>query len=186
VSGQSQKPLDAGWLADELGRLARIAAGILDGDEVRDIITPRAMHHIANPTPGYRFLSADYYDVEHEPFGRCKKLLMRIERLIERPGEGPNEAVVNGSLWVPVPGTDCVTVALHNGPHHRYYRFGMARLDTPAEMQRVFETGEVVVAPPHPAGTHVTVLAPVRDSLGDVAAVCELTAPLDPTGPAWE
>jgi len=161
----------------ELLRLAEIAATLLDGEDVRQIITPNAMAHIAKPDTQHRFLSADHYDVAHEPFLRVKKLLMRIERLAD--------VLVNGAVWVRVPGTDNVTVAVHNGPHHRYYQFGTQQMAAPPEMRNVFETGEVVPAPHGPDDTHVTVLAPVRDSLCDVVAVVELTAPLDPDAPAW-
>jgi hypothetical protein len=78
-----------------------------------------------------------------------------------------------------------VTVALQNGPHHRYYRFGSLQQEAPPEMGRAFETGEAVAAPLADGDTHATVLAPVRDSLQDVVAVVELTAPLDPDAPAW-
>jgi len=161
----------------ELHRLAEIAAGILDGDEVRGIITEKAMHHIVTPDPEFRFLSADYYDVNQEAFLRTKKMLMRIERL--------GQVEVSGSIWVAVPGGDFVTLAVQNGVHHRYYEFGRAEMATPPAMRQVYETGAIVEAPSSPDDQHITVLAPVRDSLGDVAAVVELTAPLDPEGPSW-
>jgi hypothetical protein len=169
--------LDAQMVRAELIRLAEIAAGLLDGDEIAHIIEPRAMHHIAHPDTKYRFLSADYYDVDHERFLRTKKLLLRIERLARVP--------VDGSIWVPVPDREAVTLAVQNGTHHRYYEFGSAQMATPAEMREVFQTGRLVDAPSRPGDPLVTVLAPVRDSLGDVVAVVELTASLDPHGPAW-
>jgi hypothetical protein len=169
--------LDPNEVRDELLRLARVASGLLDGDEVRAILTDRAAAHLVTPDPEYRFLTLDHYDVRHGPFLRTKKLLMRIERL------APVD--VNGAIWVPAPDADHVTVALHNGPHHRFYRFGMTRLPTPPALRRVFETGEPAALPPEPGGHHVTALAPVRNSLRDVAAVVELTAPTDLDAPAW-
>ncbi len=177
---RTQGPLDQQWLEAELRRLAEIAAGILDGEEVARIICDEAMQFIANPVPQHRFLAGDHYDVDAGLFLRNQKLLMRIERLAAPP------AVVNGALWVPVPGRGCVTVALHHGPHHRYYQFAMEQMPTPPEMAEVFATGRLVTAPPDPAGKLMAVLAPVRDSLGGVVAVCELTAPIDPAAPAWE
>ena len=163
----------------ELRRLAEIAAGILDGEEVKRIITDKAMHYIAQPDPQHRFLSGDYFDVDHERFLRTKKLLLRIARL--------GRLEVSSSVWVPVPGSDLVTVAVHNGVHHRYYTFGQEGLPAPAEMKHVLRTGricDVEAGEGRPA--LLTVLAPVRDSLGDVVAVAELTAPsgADPP-PAW-
>jgi len=161
----------------ELTRLADIAAGILDGEEVKAIVNPRALAHIARPDPEHPFLAGDYFDVDHAMFLRTKKMLLRIARLSDRP--------VSGSAWVPVPESEQVTVAVHNGAHHRYYRFGQAGLDTPAEMKEVFRSGQVQAAPPDAAGRLATALAPIRDSLGDVVAVAEFTAPLAAAPPAW-
>jgi len=157
---------------NELTRLAEIAAGILDGEEVKRIITETAMHYIANPDPGRRFLSGDYYDVDHELFLRTKKLLLRLERLARG-------VEVDASIWVLVPGQDTVTTAVHNGVNHRYYTFGQETLPTPPEMQEVFATGEICQLPPDANGgnrRHATALAPVRDSLGQVVAVAEFTS----------
>ncbi len=167
----------ADGLLAELTRLAEIAAGILDGEEVKRIITERAMRYVANPNPDHKYLGGDYFDVDHELFGRTKRLLIRIARL--------SGAQVSASAWVPVPGQDKVTVAVHNGVRHRYYDFGQEAADTPLEMQEVLGTGEIVTVAPEPDRALATVLAPVRDSLGEVVAVIELTAPLEGQAPAW-
>ncbi|KKL80288.1 hypothetical protein LCGC14_2006260 [marine sediment metagenome] len=161
----------------ELTRVGQIAAGILDGEEIKTIISDRAMHHLANPHPDHQYMAGDYFDVDHETFLRTKKLLTRLERLGKVP--------MDGSVWVRVPETDCVTVALHNGANHRYYDFGQLNLPTPPEMQAVFDSGEVTVAPQVEGDRTATVLAPIRDSLGDVVAIVELTAPLQSPPPAW-
>jgi hypothetical protein len=157
--------------------VAEIAAGILDGEEVKRIVSEQAMHYIANPDPNFIYLSGDYFDVDQELFLRNKKLLLRLERL--------GKVTMNGALWVPVPGQEAVTLALHNGPYHRYYNFGMERLASPPEMKEVLEAGKVVSVSPSGDKNLATVLAPVRDSLGDVVGVVELTAPLDAPPPAW-
>lgn len=164
-------------VVSELSRLGEIAAGILDGEEVLRIITDGAMHHIAHPHPEHRFLSGDHYDVDHGLFLRAKKLLLRIARL------SPLE--VSASLWVPVPGGDAVTVAVHNGTSHRYYTFGQVKLPTPPEMREVFATGQLRPVGPAEGESLATVLAPVRDSLGDVVAIAELTAATGGASPAW-
>jgi len=161
----------------ELERIAEIAAAILDGDEIGAIITEKAMHYISDPDPQFRFLSGDYFDVDHEAFLRARKLLMRLERL--------GKVRISSSLWLPVPDAAAVTVAVQTGPHHRYYRFGQDKADTPPEMRKVFEAGQVRRAPADDGDRLATVLAPVRDSLGDVAAIVELTAPLTGPPPAW-
>jgi hypothetical protein len=162
-------------IQDELIRLAEITAAIIDGEDVKGIVTADAMHHIRHPDAKHRFLSMDHYDVEHGPFLRVKKLLMRIERLGAVP--------VNAAVWLPVPETDQVTCVLLNGPCHRYYTFGQQQMPAPDEMRRVFETGEIAAAPGD--AKWATALAPVRDSLYDVVAVVELTSPLDPEAPAF-
>jgi ribosomal protein L11 methylase PrmA len=170
---------DADAVLAELSRLAQIAAALLDGEEIRRIITETAMHYLANPDPEHRFLSGDYFDVDAELFLRTKKLLLRIARL--------GRVEVSASVWAPVPDTDAVTAALHNGVHHRYYAFGQGSLPTPQEMRDVLQGGQLRRLAPdekHPA--LATVLAPVRDSLGDVVAVVELTAPASAGAPpAW-
>jgi hypothetical protein len=168
-------------LVDALSEVARVASVMVDGDEARRILTERAMHHIAHPDPEYRFLSADYYDVEHEAFLRMKKCLLRLERL--------DRVRCCTALWIPVAAQERqVTLAVQNGSVHRYYRFGQLKMDTPDEMARCFTRKAAVVAPlDHPSQT-ITVLAPVFDSLGDVSGVLELSAPhpdADSLAPAW-
>jgi len=167
----------------ELTRLAEIAAGILDGEEIKRIIDEQAMHYIANPDPEHRFLSGDYFDVDQELFLRTKKLLRRLERL--------GRVQVNSSVWVPVPGQGGVTVAVQNGVNHRYYRFGLELLPTPPAMREVFATGEIRQVAPSDEdrdkspGHLATALAPIRDSLGDVVAVAEFTALVGGRPSSW-
>jgi len=172
-------------IIEALSEVARVASLMVDGDAARRILTARAMHHIAHPDPDYRFLSADYYDVDHGVFDFMKKTLLRLERLADAL-YGPRCCT---ALWIPVEGrTETVTLAVQNGPIHRYYRFGQARLDTPEEMARCFERKTIVVAPLEHPGETVTVLAPVLDSLGDVAGIVELSAlhaDAQTLAPAW-
>lgn len=169
--------LEVETVRGELMRVAEIASGLLDGEDVKQIITEQAIGHVSRPDPEFRFLSADYYDVNHGPFLRVKKLLMRIERLAGVP--------VNGAVWVRVPESDDVTVALHNGPHHRFYRFGTLQMAMPEALREVFANAKRVWLPADRDGHLVTVLAPIRDSLQDVVGVVELTAPTDLDAPAW-
>ncbi len=171
----SQPKPDANAIRSELTRLAEIAAGMLDGEVVKAVITEQAMHYVANPDPAHRFLAGDYYDVDHAAFLAVKKFLIRLERL--------GKVRLNASVWVAVPGREQVTVAVQNGAHHRYYQFGQGAMDTPAEMKQLFQSGQITAAPEHER--LVTVLAPVRDSHDAIVAAVELTAPLDVQGPAW-
>ncbi len=149
--------------------VARVASVMIDGDEASRIITDRAIHYIANPDPEHRFLSGDYYDVDHATFLRMKKTLLRLERLLDFPS--------STALWLKIEGLDgYVTLAVQNGSMHRYYRFGEEKIEIPPEMAACIETGQTTPAPlEHPSHT-LTVLAPVFDSLGDVVGVVELCA----------
>ena len=112
---------------------------------------------------------------------RMKKMLLRLERLLG--------FACGTALWIPVAGREaCVTLAVQNGTIHRYYRFGALCIETPPDMGDCMRTGQPVVAPPDDVSRVWTVLAPVFDSLGDVAAVATFSA-LDPSAdalaPAW-
>lgn len=162
----------------ELTRLAEIAAAILDGEEVKRIITDQAMHYVANPHPDHPFLAGDHYDVDAELFLRMKKLLLRIVTL--------SELDIGATVLVPVGDTNWVTVALHNGTCFRYYMvFGQLKLETPGEIAEVLRTGRVVSVPPDDATPLATALGPIRDSLGDVVGVVELTSAVDGRRRAW-
>ena len=152
-----------------LRETARVAAAMIDGDEARRIITERALHYIANPDPKFGFLSGDYYDVEHAPFLRIKKSLLRLERLLSFP--------CNTSLWLLLDKPpEHATVAVQNGSLHRYWKWAEEKRPLEPEMAECVRSGEVVVAPTdHPSRT-LTVLAPVRDSLDDVVGFVELTS----------
>jgi len=160
----------------ELERIATIATGIVDGEDALAIVTDLAMHHIVHPTEEFRFMTADYYDVDHAAFLRMKKLLMRVERLAS--------VSVCSALWLPVPESDDVTVIVQNGPTHRWYVFGEIKQPCPPEMKQVLDTGELVTLPAGEGDKCATVLTPIRDSLGDTVAVLELSSPLN-RPPAW-
>ena len=154
---------------DELGDVARVAEIMIDGELARRIITDRAAHYIANPNPQHRFLAGDYYDVDHASFLLMKKTLLRLERLASVP--------CNATLWVRVKGSDhLITAAVQNGQLHRYWRFGEDGRRPEGERAECLSTGKVTPAPIAGSEDYLTVLAPVRDSLGDVVGCVELTA----------
>ena len=136
---------------------------------------------MANPDPQFRFLSSDYYDVDHTTFLRMKKTLLRLERLL------PFEC--NTTLWVKVRGLeDHVTVAVQNGSLHRYWQWAEEKRPLEGEMAECITSGEAVEAPTDHSSHTLTVLAPVRNSLDDVVGLVEFTA-IDPASkalsPAW-
>jgi hypothetical protein len=158
---------------------ARVAAVMVDGDLAGRIVSARSWHYIRNPNPKYRFMTGDYFDVDHASFLLMKKTLLRLGRL--------TGFTCGTSLWLPVPGVKGqVTCAVQNGKLHRYYRFGASSQPAAPEMLRCLRTGKVLLAPPH--RDFVTALAPVRDSLGDVVGVVELCSPSPKSkalAPAW-
>lgn len=153
---------------ESLGRVAKIAAVIVDGDEASRIIKEDAMFFLVQEQPSYRFLALDHYNVDIETFDRMKKLLLRIQRL--------EDTEFCCSLWVPVPGTDFVTLAVQNGNMNRYYDFGQRLLATPEPMKRCMQRNELVFLDSDNATRVATVLVPILNSLEEVSAVLELSS----------
>jgi hypothetical protein len=86
-----------------------------------------------------------------------------------------------------VPGEeDHVTLVVQNGSLHRYYQWAERTHEMPAEMKECVSGGEVTAAPEDE--DRITMLAPVRDSLGDVVGLVEFTSPNPKSkamAPAW-
>lgn len=162
----------------ELVRLAEIASVLLDGEEVARIITDDAMHYVVHPRPEHPFLAGDHYDVDHDLFLRTKKLLLRIARL--------SKLDVGMTVLVPVPEISSLTVALHNGTHFRYYReFGQLSLPATPQLSEVLDSGQIVSIGPDDSLPLATAIGPIRDSLGDVVGVIEMTATVGDEQVAW-
>lgn len=207
----SDSQAEAQRILDALLELARVASVMVDGEQAKRIITDRAHYYLANPDTTYRFLSSDYYDVDAETFLRMKKMLLRLSMLVDFPCDaslwvrvkgrhglfrqaGPARAsgvVAKARSKVEAGGAcleDHVTVAVQNGNMKRYWEWAEQMRPLEPEMAECMEAGKATVAPPDKARGLVTVLAPVRDSLGEVVGFVELTAK-DPTstqsGPDW-
>jgi hypothetical protein len=92
-------------------------------------------------------------------------------------------------LWVRVKGAPgLITVVVQNGQLHRYWRFGEAGRKPEGEIARCLATGRITLAPVRGSPDFLTVLAPARDSLGDVVGCVELTAAHPASkrlAPAW-
>ncbi len=160
---------------------ARVATVMLDGEEAKQIVVERAFQHMAAPNPQFPHMAGDYFDVEAVPFLSMKKALLRLARLLDFP--------VGTTLWLPVKGReDHVTAALHNGNLHRYWTFGQLLRKAEGALADCLATGRVTTEAPEEQDHLLTVLAPVRDSLGDVAGVVEITArhpAAKSPAPAW-
>jgi len=161
--------------------VARVAATMVDGEEAKRIVVDRAFQHMANPNTQHRFMAGDYFDVDAATFLRMKKTLQRLALLLDFP--------CGTSLWVPVKGQpDHVTVAVHNGTLHRYWTFGQLKCKADGDLAECLRAGKIAAVPLKDDDKWLTVLAPVRDSLGDVAGVVEITT-MNPAcrelAPAW-
>jgi hypothetical protein len=154
---------------------------LFEGEQAVRVFTPLAALSIAHPHPQHMLITGDYYDVDHAVFLSMKKTLLRLERLVDFP--------CNTTLWMRVAGApEKITAAVHNGRLHRYYRFGENGRIAEGELAECLATGRAVTAPLSGSDKYVTVLAPVRDSLGGVVGCVEFTA-AKPTSarlpPAW-
>lgn len=172
--------LNAAAITRSLRELGRVAEAMVDGELAVRIVSDRSAHYIAHPHPKYRFMTGDYYDVDHASFLLMKKTLLRLEKLAPVP--------CNSALWVRVKGAkDVITPVVQNGRLHRYYSFGESGRKLEGDLARCMKSGQLFVAPA--AGSdYLTVLAPVRDSLGDVVGCVELTAANPKSrrlAPAW-
>ena len=83
---------------------------------------------------------------------------------------------------------DQMALVLHSGTVSRWYEFGKATVLLAPEMARSLKSGRVLVLKPTRKKDVVTVIAPIRDSLGTVVGLVEFSA-LSPASqalvPAW-
>lgn len=165
--GQTTKPAKPDKLVARLDELAAIGSVMVDGDECLQIVTDRAAELMFRVDPRDRWAGSDNYDVNFEPFIRTKKLLIRLGRLADFP--------VDCNLWMICkkrPKMVHMVIRQLNG-WSQWYRFGQLAIDPPAEMKRVLSTGQRVTVEGK-LGDRVSVLSPVRNSLGDVVGLLEI------------
>lgn len=152
----------------DLDEVARTASIMVDGDVCQQIMTPRALSFMFAVDPKDPWAASDNFDVNDEPYIQIKKTLIRLSRLLAYPCD------VN--LWMPFadrPGK--IQVLIRNvNEWSQFWTWGTLVQDLPVEMKRVLETGrrETVMQKPG----LISVLAPVRNSLGDTVALVEVVA----------
>lgn len=155
----------ASLLDQKLDEVARIASIMVDGEECKRIQKKEVIHEMFHPDPRDKWSAADNYAVNHEPYIRVKKTLIRLSQLTELPCD------VN--LWMPLPQDNKVHIVIRNSKEmSQFWPWGALMQDMPAPMKKVLETGERVRVSQRPG--MVSVLAPVRDSLGDIVAFVEV------------
>lgn len=158
--------------AEELDSVARVATVMVDGDVCQRIVTRRAMAVMLDPKPRDKWLASDDYDVNQDAFIQTKKTLARLAKLVAFPAD------VN--LWMPLPGKPGrIHIAVRGvNETSQFWPWGALTQDTPAPMQKVLDSGERVTAREKPG--IISVLAPVRNSLGDIIGLVEVVARTKP------
>ncbi len=105
--------------------------------------------------------------MNNEAFIQTKKTLIRLAMLAPYP--------VNVNLWMPVPTTHDIQLVIENKYNlGQYWTLGDLRQAMPPEMQEVLKTGKQAVYQETPG--MVSVLAPVRNSLGEIVGLVEVVS----------
>lgn len=159
-------PLAAQQVERQLDEVARIASVMVDGDLAKRIMTPRAAEWLLKKHPKDPWFGADNFDVEHEPYIRTKKTLIRLARLAPFPCD------VN--LWMPVPADPPrIQVLIRNvNEMSQFWQWGEMHQPLEPEMRKALASGERVLVKRRPGW--ISVLAPVRDSMDDIVGLVEV------------
>lgn len=157
-----------------LDEVARIATVMVDGDVCRQIMTERALGFMFAVSAKDPWAASDNFDVNDVPYIQTKKTLIRLSRLLPYPCD------VN--LWMPFVGRpDKIQILIRNvNEWSQFWTWGMLVQDMPPEMKRVLETGRRETVSKKPG--LISVLAPVRNSLGDTVALVEVVS-IEPGAP---
>jgi hypothetical protein len=158
---------DRARVLDDIGRVATV---MVDGDVCRRIMTPRALELMLKKDPRDPWVADDNFAVDKSAFDQTKKTLIRLSRLAAFPCD------VN--LWMPIPGNPGrIQILVRNvNEMSQFWPWGALSQETPAPMTKVLEKGERITVTEKPG--FVSVLAPVYDSLGDIAGVAEVVTRL--------
>ncbi len=159
-------------LATQLDAVAKVASVMVDGDVAHRIQTPRSAAALLEKNPRDPWAAADNYDVDHAAYTASKKTLIRLSRLC------PSTCDVN--LWMPVPASPRrIQIVIRNvNEMSQFWTWGVLHQEVPAEMARVLDTGARVTVSRRQG--MISVLAPVRDSLGDIVGLVEVVSRAKP------
>ena len=159
-------------LERQLNEIARVATAMVDGDICRRIITPRALAYMLKKDPRDPWVDGDNYDVDDAAFIAVKKTLIRLSTLAEYP--------VDVNLWLPAPGTPPrIQIAIRNRNElSQFWEWGRLSQEMFPDMQIVLTTGKRLTVK-QKAGL-ISVLSPVRDSLGNNIGLVEVVARVIP------
>lgn len=163
---------DPGQIARDLDEVARIAGVVVDGDVCERIVTARALEKMLKVDPRDRWAGSDNYDVNDQAFIQTKKLLRRLSLLVDFPSD------VN--LWMPLKTSPpkIHIVVRNKNEMSQFWPWGALHQDMIPAMQKVLDTGQRITVREKPGW--ISVLAPVRNSLGDIVGLVEAASQLSP------
>ena len=118
--------------------------------------------------PRDKWSDADNYDVDDQAFIATKKILIRLAHLVDYP--------VDINLWMPIEGMPGrIHVVIRNRYEmSQFWTWGALTQDLPPSMRTVLDKG--VRLPVREKPDYTSVLAPVRNSLGDIAGLLEVVS----------
>ena len=159
-------------LARDLEGVARVASVMMDGEVCERIMTPRALQKMFVLDPNDQWAGSDNFDVNHEPYVRTKKVLMRLAKLLPYP--------VDCNLWMPFKQDPKKIQILIRNQYEmsQFWTWGVLFQDQTPKMAEVLATGkpQTIVQ----KGDFVSVLTPVFNSLGDSVGLVEVVSRLQP------
>ena len=164
--------VDVAQMERDLDGIGKVATAMVDGDLCGRIITPRALDRMSRRDPRDEYAGADNYDVDDPSFIAVKKSLMRLATLADYP--------VDVNLWMPLDKERRrISIVIRNRYEmSQFWEWGKLEQAMFPPMRSVLETGHRLTVK-QKAG-YVSVLAPVRDSLGEVVALVEVVSQLQP------
>lgn len=166
--------LVSGFAADspqrqrDLDEIAKVATVMVDGDVCQRIVTERALEHMSHQDPRDEYAAGDNYDVNDGAFIAVKKTLIRLAALAEYP--------VDVNLWMPVDkNRQRVHIVIRNRYEmSQFWEWGALEQPMFPPMRTVLDTGKRLAVQQKPG--YFSVLAPVRNSLGDVVGLVEVVS----------
>jgi hypothetical protein len=163
----SAVPAGANPVYRTLHEIARSVTCMVDGEVVKEIVTSRAQDKAFTIDPRDQWAASDNWDYNHEPFIRTKQALQRASFLAE--------GMVTCNLYMPAMPNPKKWFLLMNtvyGGKQMLTASNDMVMDPDPELVQVFMTGQRLEVAKRPG--EYSVLTPVYDSLGQIAAVVEV------------
>ncbi len=159
-------------ITKDLQEVARIATVMMDGDVCQRIMTERALKRLFTVDPQDQWAASDNFDVNPEPYIQAKKTLIRLSMLLSYP--------VDCNLWMTFTDhPEKVQVLIRNRYEmSQFWSWGQLIQEIPPEMKEVLIKGEPRTVAR--AADFISVLAPVRNSLGETVGLVEVVSRINP------